>query len=294
MVRKKSAGDRTFQLVNGLFMILLMVITVYPLLYVLFASFSDPIQLYSSSGRLLYKPLGFSLAGYKLVLNNPNIALGYRNTIFYVLVGTFINLVLTIIGAFVLSRRHLLLKKFFMVLVIITMYFSGGMIPRFLVIKDLGLLDTVWAMILPNAVSTWNLIIMRTSFLAIPSEIEEASAIDGANDIQMLVKVIIPLSGPVIAVMVLFYGVGHWNEWFDAMIFLRDNTLYPLQLFLREILIENQISADMASVEQIDDFFNKELIKYCTIVVSTAPILCVYPFLQKYFVKGVMVGALKG
>lgn len=277
---------------NGGLMILMILITVYPLLYVLFASFSNPVLLMANIG-LLYKPLGFSVAGYRLVLNNPNILIGYSNTILYVVLGTSINLLLTILGAFVTSRKKFLLKPVLMIMIILTMYFSGGLIPRFLVVRNLGLLDSIWALLLPNAISTWNLIIMRTSFQGIPGELEESSHIDGANDIQLLFKIIVPLSMPVIAVMILFYGVGHWNAWFDAMIFVSNRKLYPLQLFLREILLQDSM-ADMNDVAAMEDFFNKQLVKYSTVIVSTLPILCVYPFVQKYFVKGVMVGALKG
>lgn len=289
---RASAGERLFSAVNGGLMVLLIIVTLYPMLHVLFASLSDPVRLTSHVG-LLWKPLGFSLAGYRLVLGNPNILIGYRNTLFYVLLGTSINLMLTTFGAFALSRRDLLLKKPLLIMIVLTMYFSGGMIPRFLVVQNLDLLNTVWALLLPNAISTWNLVIMRTSFQGMPVELEESTRIDGANEIQYLFHILIPLSMPVIAVMVLFYGVAHWNAWFDAMIFINKRPLYPLQLFLREILLQDSLS-DMSETQAIQDFFNQGLVKYCTVVVSTVPILCVYPFLQKFFVKGVMVGALKG
>lgn len=282
-----------FPYINGIIMLILIVITVYPFIYVIMASFSDAVLLAANAGAFLIKPFGFSLEGYKIVLRNPNILIGYKNTLIYVTLGTSINLAFTILGAFVLSRRKFMLKKIMIVMIIITMYFSGGMIPRFIVVQSVGLYDTIWALLIPNAISTWNLIIMRTSFNAIPHEMEEAAKIDGANDLQLLFRVVIPLSVPVIAVMALFYGVGHWNAWFDSMIFIRNTRLYPLQLFLREILIMEQMG-EMTSPEVIDDFFNLQLVKYCSIVISTVPILCIYPLLQKYFVKGIMVGALKG
>jgi len=292
MLVKRSYGDKIFDIINVGLMLFVVVITVYPMLYVLFASISEPMQLMSHTGLIL-KPLGFSLKGYKLVLANPNIVIGYRNTLFYVIVGTSINLFLTILGAFILSRKKYLLKKFFMIMVIITMYFSGGIVPRYLLISNIGMLNTIWALLLPNAISTWNLIIMRTSFLTIPAEIEESTKIDGANDIVLLFRIIVPLSIPVIAVIALFYSVNHWNAWFDAMIYIRNRKIYPLQLFLREILIQDN-TVDMTSVAMMDDFYVRELVKYCTIIVATVPILCVYPFLQRYFIKGIMVGALKG
>ncbi len=290
---KTKLGFGVFPIFNGIVMVLLAVITAYPLLYVVFASFSDSVQLANCNGAFLYKPLGFSLKGYRLVFNNPNIAIGYRNTFIYVVLGTAINLLMTTLGAFVLSRKAFLLKKPLMIMVVITMYFSGGMIPRFLVVNSISIMNTIWALLLPGAISTWNLIIMRTSFMGIPGELEEAVIIDGANDIQLLFRIIIPLSLPVLAVMTLFYGVGHWNAWFDAMIYIRNTRLYPLQLFLRDILIMEQLQ-DMSSPEAMNDYFNLKLVKYCAIIVSTVPILCIYPFLQKFFVKGIMVGALKG
>jgi putative aldouronate transport system permease protein len=293
VVRNKgTTGEKIFSCFNALVMILLITITAYPILYVLFASFSDSIELAKYMGPL-YRPLGFSLAGYQIVLRNPNILIGYKNTIFYVAAGTLINLSLSSLGAFVLSRKNYYFKKPFMVMILITMYFSGGLIPRFLLVNNLGLLDTVWALLLPNAINTWNLIIMRTSFQSIPADLEDSARIDGANEFLLLFRIILPLSSALLAVMALFYGVGHWNSWFDAMIFIRNRKLYPLQLFLREILLENSMR-DMGSIQEMEDFYNRELVKYCTIMVSTLPILCMYPFLQRYFVKGVMLGALKG
>ncbi len=289
---RKPLGEKIFAIFNGIIMMILVVITIYPMIYVLFASFSDSILLAKHIGPI-YKPLGFSLAGYNIVFMNPNIAIGYRNTIIYTLFGTLLNMILTILGAFVLSRRGYPFKSIMMIFIIITMYFSGGMIPRFLVVNNLKLTNTIFALILPNAISTWNLIIMRTSFAALPNDLEDSAKIDGANDFVLLIKVILPLSTAVLAVISLYYIVAHWNAWFDAMIFLQNRKLYPLQLFLREILLQDSF-ADMNSIQELEDYYNRGLIKYCTIIASTAPILCVYPFIQKYFVKGVMIGALKG
>ena len=239
-------------------------------------------------------PNGLDFSGYKAVFSNKNILVGYRNTLIVVVVGTALNIIMTSIGAFVLSRREFALKKVMTIMIILTMYFSGGLIPSYLVIyKYLNLGDTLWALMLPGAISTYNLIIMRTNFKAIPQSLEESARIDGANEIIVLFRIIIPLSLPIISVMVLFYGVAHWNAWFNALIYIRKPSLYPLQLRLREILLLNDAQS-MASGSNAADRFNiGESIKYATIIVATLPILCVYPFIQKYFVKGMMVGAVK-
>ena len=295
---RQTTGEKIYGVFNNFLLILLVILCVYPFLFVLFSSFSDPHLLMGHSGILL-KPLGFSLKGYELVLKNPNILSGYINTIFYVVAGTVINLVFTTLGAYCLSRKGLLWGKFMMFFVTFTMFFSGGLIPTYLLVKSLGLLNTRWALILPGAIWVWNLIVMRTSFKAIPDSLEESARIDGANDITILIKIIIPVSTAVMAVMVLFYSVGHWNSWFSAMIYLRDRAKYPLQLILREILIANDTSR-MASADISDptalgtDLAARDLVQYATIIVATVPILFVYPFAQKYFIKGVMIGSLKG
>lgn len=291
-VGKKTTGEKIFDTFNIVIMLFMMLITLYPLWHVLAASFSMPSQLVQHQGILL-KPLGFTLKGYDLVFKNPNIISGYQNTIFYVVVGTLCNLFMTSLGAYALSRKGVALNKFVTILIVITMFFGGGLVPRFLVIKDLGLLDKRMAMILPGLISAWNLIIMRTSFAAIPDSLEESAKMDGANDFTVLFRIILPLSKPIIAVMTLYYGVAHWNQWVDAMIFLRDRSLYPLQLILREILIVNSTDTMLQEASAMETEMYAELIKYSTIIVATAPILCVYPFLQKYFMKGVMVGAVK-
>jgi len=295
MVVKKSLADRAFDIINTVFMILMIIITVYPFIYVIFASISESKQLIGHSGLLL-KPKGFSTAAYKLVFLNPNISTGYKNTLFVLVLGTFINLLLTSLGAYVLSRKNFGFRKFMMIMIVFTMYFNGGLIPRYLLIyNSYHLGNSLWALILPSAISTWNLIVMRTSFLSIPDSLEESAKIDGANDIIVLFRIILPLSLPVVAVMILFYGVSHWNAWFDAMIFLRDRELYPLQLILREILISNSTDIMLGGATDFDDReLVGETIQYATIMVATLPVLFIYPFVQKYFVKGVMVGALKG
>lgn len=291
---KKSNGEKIFSVFNILAMVVLMILCIYPLLYVIFASFSDPTRLAAHRGLLL-SPLGFTIKGYELVRKNSSIASGYVNTLIYLTAGTALNLVMTSIGAYVLSRKNSYWAEKLMFMIVITMFFSGGLIPLYILVKSLGMVNTVWAIILPGAISTWNLIIMRTSFMSIPSSLEESAHIDGAGDFTILLRIIIPLSMPVIAVMILFYSVGHWNSWFSAMMYLRKRNMYPLQLILREILIQNTDTTFLATdVSSEDDNIYRSLVQYCTIVVATVPILFVYPFLQKYFIKGVMIGAIKG
>jgi len=293
MIRDNSLAGKIFDGFNILLMITIMIITAYPLLYVISASMSDPVQLAHHQGILLL-PQGFTLRAYQLVLENPNISTGYKNTLIYVVGGTSINLFMTTLGAYVLSKKNMMWNNAIMFLIVFTMFFGGGMIPRFLLIRKLGMVNTRWALLIPNAIGTWNLIITRTSFMGIPNSLQESATIDGASDFTVLLRIILPLSLPVIAVMTLFYGVGHWNAWFDAMVFMRSRDLYPLQLFLREILIQNRADSMMINFDYVEGERYKELVKYSTIVVATVPVLFIYPFLQKYFVKGVMVGALKG
>lgn len=287
-----STSERVFGGFNTLLMVILCVITIYPFLYVLFASLSDPASVAKHRGLLLI-PLGFTLDAYKAVLDNPMISTGYRNTIFYVVAGTALNLFMTALGAYALSRRNVYFKDIFMFAIVFTMVFHGGLIPTYLVVGNLGLLNTPWALIIPGAISTFNLIIMRTAFQQVPISLEESARMDGANDFTILFRVIIPLSMPVIAVMILWYTVGHWNSYFSALIYLRDRELYPLQLILREILVNNNTDSMMTGASTLDKIDVGETIKYATIIVSTLPILILYPFLQKYFVKGVMIGAIK-
>lgn len=292
---RKSKGKIIFDIFNYVLMIMLVIITIYPFLYVIFASFSDPAELIKLNGILL-RPAGFSLEGYKAVISNKEIFTGYMNTIFYVVVGTLCSVFFTILTAYPLSKKNLKYGRYIMLMIIFTMFFSGGMIPSYLTVKNLGLLNTRGAIIIPGLILTYNLIIMRTSFSAIPSAVEESAKIDGANDFTILFRIVVPLSWSVIAVMVLYYGVGQWNAWFNASIYLKDRKLFPLQLFLREILINSSTdkmvqsagsgSGAKASLE--------EVLKNALVVVSTVPIMIVYPFLQKHFVKGVMIGAVKG
>lgn len=290
---KLSVGERVFNLINIVFMMFMVVITLYPMIYVVFASFSSPNKFMMHYGPLWY-PLDFNLVSFEAVFRNPNIWNGYRNTIFIVIAGVAINMALTILGGYLLSRKNWMFQRVMSFSIIFTMYFSGGLIPFYLTIKDLRLDNTLWSLIIPTAISTYNLIIMRTAFASIPDSLEESAKLDGASHTVILTKIMVPLVVPTIAVLVLYYGVSHWNSWFNAMIFLRDRSKYPLQLILREILIQNSLN-DMTLGSGMDDReMISETIKYAVIVVSTVPILCLYPFLQKYFVKGVMIGALKG
>nr|WP_246320318.1 carbohydrate ABC transporter permease [Paenibacillus qinlingensis] len=274
-------------------MVFMIVITLYPFIYVLFSSVSDSRQLLSHTGVLL-SPKGFTLAAYGMVFKNPNVVGGYVNTLFLVSLGTALNLIMTSLGAYVLSRKGVAWSRYVMLMIVFTMFFSGGLIPMYLLVNNwLHMGNNLLALIVPGIISTWNLIILRTSFSAIPDSLIESARMDGAQDFTILFRIVIPLSLPVMAVMVLFYGVGHWNSWFGAMIYLRDRDLFPLQLILREILIQNNTNymSGSSSIEDVEAV--GESIKYATIVIATLPILFVYPFLQKYFVKGVMIGSIK-
>lgn len=293
MVERKTMGSRIFNGVNGLLLLCLTLIFLYPMWYVLMGSFSDPFQLFTNN-ELLLAPKGFSLKGYEQVFKNPNILTGYKNTLFYVSVGTVANVLVTSLGAYVLSRPDLMLRKVFTVMVVFTMYFGGGLIPTFLVVKGVGLYNSRLALILPTLVGTWNMIVMRTSFKAIPASLVESAKLDGANDFTILFRIILPCAKATVAVMVLYYAVGYWNSWFNAMIYLKDKQKYPLQLFLREILLANTANGATAEgFEESDMLYLEDVVRYATIMVSTVPILCVYPFCQKYFMKGVMLGSVK-
>jgi putative aldouronate transport system permease protein len=292
-VIRKTGGERVFDLLNILFMLALIAATLYPMLYVLFASLSDPGLLAQNRG-VLFGPLGFSLEAYKKVFDNPSISSGYRNTLFYMVSGTAINLVLTSLGAYALSRKNVMWKQPILFLIIFTLFFSGGLVPSYLLVaKTLNWLDTPWALIVPNAISTWNLLVLKTAFEAVPVSLEEAARMDGANDFTILLRIIIPLSLPALAVITLFYAVAHWNAYFQALIYLRNRDLFPLQLILREILIANSMDSMTTGVSSGDVEPIGDTIKYATIVVATLPILLLYPFLQRYFIKGVLVGAVK-
>lgn len=286
---KRSMSERIFSVVNIVFLLSVAFLTLYPFAYVVFASISDPVKIMSNKG-ILFWPEGFSLMAYEKVFANPSIYIGYANTLFYVICGTAINIYMTASAAYVLSRKNLMLKRFFILMFIFTMYFSGGLIPAYLLMDKLSLINNRLGLILPVAMSTYNLLIMITGFYSIPASLEESAKIDGANHWVILWRIILPIAKPTIMVIMLYYAVGHWNAWFRAMIYIRDTDKMPLQLFLRNILTRNQLGA-MSGDNDIEDVGTT--IKYATIIVSTLPILCVYPLIQKHFVKGVMIGAVK-
>ena len=290
---KKNEG--IFPVVNTILLGLIALLCFYPMLYVLFASLSDPGKLMQHRG-MLWRPLGFTLQGYVLSFKNPNILQSYGNTFFFVVVGTSINVLVTAMAAFTLSRGNLMLRRPIMLMILFTMYFSGGLIPLYLLVLDLGLRDTRLSVILVGLVSTWNLIIMRTAFENVPDSLEESAKIDGAGPMRILLNIFLPVTMPMIATITLFYAVGHWNSWFYHMIFLKSRSKYPLQLILREVLITNDMSSmtKMADIGSYTTDRFRLLVRYSTIIIATLPILCVYPFAQRFFIKGVMVGAVKG
>ena len=249
------------------------------------------------SGKVWLFPVEPSLAGYRAVLNFPSIWVGYGNSLFYASFGTLVNVALTILAAYPLSRKDFFGRNFFMMLFTFTMLFNGGLIPLYITVKNLGLVNTRWAMILPQAIQVWYVILARTYFqTTIPVELNEAAELDGCNDINFLAKVVIPLSAPIIAVLILFYAVYQWNAYFDAFIYLKSAKLYPLQIFLRNILIQNEVNPKMLANIAVDAQMQgmRDLIKFALIVVASGPVLIIYPFVQKYFTKGIMVGSLKG
>lgn len=293
MLAKKSSLERIFNVANIFVLSVIIFVCLYPMVHILAASLSDSAAIASHRG-LLFFPKGFSMYSYRLVLENPYVFSGYSNTIIYVVLGTVLNLILTTLAAYALSRQQNKLRNIIMIMITFTMYFSGGLVPTYMLINDLGLADTRWVMIIPGAISAYNLIIMRTFFAGIPISMEESAKIDGANDFTVLFRIFVPLAKPVIAVMTLFYGVGHWNAWFNASLYIQNRDLLPLQVILREILIQNTTQNMTTSVEGFDKMQVAETVKYATIIVATVPILVLYPFLQKYFVKGVMIGSIKG
>lgn len=292
---KQSLGDRTFGIINIISLCFILLVVIYPLVYVISASFSNPAAILR--GEIWLFPVDFTLNSYVKVFNNSDILRGYGNTILYTVVGTAINLLMTIIAAYPLSRKDFYGRNMLTAMIVFTMFFSGGMIPMYLLIRSLGMLDTIWALVIPGAISVWNLVIMRTFFqTSIPFEIQESAAIDGCSNLRILTRIVLPLSMPIIAVMILFYAVNHWNAFFSALIYLQERAKFPLQIILREILIQNEMGDMASSIEgdRLEYMLEVEGIKYAVVIVANLPVLILYPFLQKYFVKGVMIGALKG
>lgn len=292
MVYKRTLGEKAFDLSNIILLTLGSIAFLYPLWFVLVSSFSSASAI--ASGSVVFWPDGFNFDAYSRVFSDKSIWTAYKNTMFYVAAGTAINLLLTTLGAYPLSRRDLKGRNAIMMFIVFTMFFSGGLIPMYLNVRDLGLYDTRWAILLPTAISAYNLIVMRTFFQStIPDGLIESAKIEGASEYRILWSIILPLSMPVVAVMTLFYAVSHWNSWFDAMIYLQDRKLFPLQLLLREILVQSQTNDMMGGVGSGDVASISETIKYATTIIATVPILVIYPFLQKYFAKGVMLGGVK-
>ena len=292
---KESGSDRAFNIFNYTILTLFLVAVAYPLIYVFSASISDARAV--TSGQVWLWPVDITFEGYTAILKHPLLVRSFFNSVFYTAAGAFVSVVLTVLAAYPLSRKDLYGGNVILFLFMFTMLFSGGLIPTYLVVKELGMLNTRWAMIIPAALSVWNMIITRTFFqTSIPDELLEAAKLDGASDLRFLKDVVLPLSGPIIAVNALLYAVAQWNQFFSALLYLTDQNLWPFQLVLREVLIQNNV--DAAMMTDIQDMVRRqnlrELLKYSLIVVATVPILLVYPFVQKHFVKGVLIGSVKG
>ncbi|MFC4102564.1 carbohydrate ABC transporter permease [Paenibacillus xanthanilyticus] len=290
---RRQSEERIFNAAVYAVACIIIAVVLYPLLFVVSASFSDPAKVLAGEVWLL--PKGVSVEAYTNILQNEKLWIGYRNSILYASVGTAINLIMTILAAYPLSRPDLPGRKALMLFITLTMFFGGGLIPTYLLVKSLGMVDTMWALIVPGAISTYNLIVMRTYFQSsIPWELQEAALIDGCTNWRLLWNIILPLSKPIIAVMALFYAVGHWNSFFNALIYIRNESLYPLQLILREILMISQSDAIDGNVGLEDKILLAESIKYAVIIISSLPVWLMYPFVQRHFVKGVMIGSVKG
>ncbi|MCI8695863.1 carbohydrate ABC transporter permease [uncultured Acetatifactor sp.] len=292
--KKIKVGNVTFDVVNTTILVIVLLIVLYPLYYVLIASFSNPDLVLT--GKIFLLPKGFQTESYERVFSNPEIMQGYLNSILYTLVGTCINLAVTLSGGYALSRRDLRGRKGFVIFFTFTMFFGGGTVPTYMLVRKLHLLNTFWAMVIPNAMSVWNLILCRNFFEGnIPSELLEVAQIDGCRNGYFFYRIVLPLSKALIAVMVLFYAVGHWNSYMQPLLYLSDRTKYPLQLVLKNILISSQPDASLAGMNDRAEMYKQtEMLKYALVVVSSAPMIVLYPFVQKYFVQGVMVGSVKG
>lgn len=292
-MKNDGIGYKTFRVINVIFLLLLNVTMLYPMLYVVFASLSDSGELMGHMG-LLIKPLHTNLDAYRAVFTNPMIGKGYLNTLIVVVASVALSMAMTILCAFVLSRKEVAARNVFMGFVLFTMFFNGGLIPFYLTVKNVGLENSLWSLIIPYLINVYNMVIMRTSFTQVPEPLIESAKLDGANPMQILVKIVLPLSIPVLMVIILYYAVAQWNSWFSAMIFLHERSKFPLQLILREILIQNDTTTMMQGVGMEDAASVGETIQYAVIVVATLPILVMYPFIQRFFTEGVMIGAVKG
>ena len=292
---KLTPADRTFYVINGILLAIIVLATLYPILYVASSSFSSPSAV--TTGKVVLWPVEPSLKGYDAVFKEPRILSGYWNTIIYTVVGTVLNVVFTVLAAFGLSRQELVGRRVFNFLFAFTMWFSGGMIPTYLLMRTLGVLNTRWAMWIPGLIGVWNVVITRTFFESgIPEDLWESASLDGCGYTRYFTDIVLPLSGAIVAVITLFYAVGHWNAYFNAFLYLNKSELYPLQIVLRDILIKNSVDNEMIVEDAVSeiDYGLSDLLKYSLIMVASVPVWCIYPFVQKYFVKGVMVGAIKG
>ncbi|WP_284646165.1 carbohydrate ABC transporter permease [Paenibacillus silviterrae] len=292
---RESADDRLFTILNYIILFIFTITILYPLVYIVSASFSSSTAVVS--GRVWLYPVEPTLAGYEAVFKHRLIMSSFLNSVYYTVVGTAINVLFTLIAAYPLSRKDFMPRNGIMALFVFTMMFSGGLIPSYLVVKELGMIDTRWSLLIPGALSVMNMIIARTYFqTTIPDELLEAAQMDGCSDFTFVRKIVLPLSGPIIAVISLFYAVGHWNQYFSALLYLKHQELYPLQLVLRDILVQNEVDASMITdvADQAARDGLRELLKFSLIVVSTLPVLIIYPFIQRHFVKGMMIGSLKG
>ena len=294
-LRQEGTGYTVFTVFNTIFLILICIVTLYPMYYVVIASISEADILGRNFGLLLFPVGKINTYSYQLVFRNSLVLSGFANTFFILIVGLTFNMVLTCLGAYLLALRGSLLSKPIGILILFTMYFSGGIVPTYLNVQSFGLMNSLWALIITDAINTYNLLIMRSAFASVPDSLIEAAKLDGASHVRILTQVFIPLSGATLAVMVLYYAVGHWNAWFRASLYISDSKKYPLQLVLRQILLLNQNSEMAANTTDTGELAKyADSVKYALIVISCAPILVLYPFLQKFFAKGVMVGALKG
>ncbi len=292
--KKAGNGDRLFYVISYSIVSILVIAVLYPIIYVISASFSSGNAI--ATGKVWLWPVEFTLDGYAAVLKYKDIWIGYRNSILYTVAGTFINVCMTMICAYPLSRKNLRGRNKIMFLFTFTMLFNGGMLPNYILISKLKMINTAWSLLLPGAISVYNMIVARTFIQSnIPDELLESSKIDGCDDIRFFFKMVLPLSKAILAVLVIWYAVGHWNSYFNAFLYLNDKSKYPLQIYLREILVLGEVQSDMIDGETESAIRNlKYLLKYATIVVSTVPLYAIYPFIQKYFVKGVMIGSVKG
>ncbi|WNQ13364.1 carbohydrate ABC transporter permease [Paenibacillus aurantius] len=290
---RQSAGDRVLDLFIYVWLIFVAMLVLYPLVYVFSASISNPEHVVT--GKMWLIPMDFTSVGYTKLLQDKDVLLGYRNTLFYVSAGTLVNVVMTVLAAYPLSRRDFVGRGAITAFFAFTLFFSGGLIPTYLLIKSLHMVNTFWAIIIPTAVSVLNIVIMRTSLEhGIPNELIESASMDGCGDLRMLFRIVLPLSLPILAVMVLYYAVWNWNTYFNAMIYLNDREKFPLQLFLRDILVRGEFNELQTGEFSIQRVLEGETIKYAMVIVANLPMLLLYPFLQKYFVKGVLIGAIKG